>query len=56
MKTKQWITLFVWFVLYIAALRFFRFRFGILEISAAFLIIGIPTMLLVARPKKTNPN
>ena len=51
MRRKQWIVLAVWFAALIAALQFFRFQFGIFKISAAFILIGIPLMVLFARKK-----
>ena len=52
---KQWIVLGVWCVAYVAALQFYRFKFGLFEISAVFLIVGIPLMFLLGKPKKANP-
>jgi len=48
-KTKQWIILAVWFVAYIAAMEFFRFKFGIFKISAAFIVIGVSFMFWAAK-------
>jgi hypothetical protein len=41
MKTRQWVALAIWFVCYTATLQFFRFKFGLFQISAAYMIIGI---------------
>jgi hypothetical protein len=49
MKTKQWIFLAVWFAGYIAALQFLRFKFGLIQISAFFLVIGFLGGLLLKR-------
>jgi hypothetical protein len=54
MKTKQWVLLAIWFVCYEVCLQFFRFKFGLFEISAVFMIIGIPLMLFFGRPNKPN--
>ena len=54
MKTKQWIVLAVWFVCYMAAMEFLRFKFGIFMISGVAVVVGIPLMLLVGKPQKKN--
>jgi len=54
MRTRQRIFVAIWFAAYIATLEFFRFKFGLLKISAAFVLIGIPLMLLFDRTKKLN--
>jgi hypothetical protein len=53
-KKQQWITFAVWFVLYIASLQFFRFKFGLNKIAAVFLVIGVLAMLLISRPWKAK--
>jgi len=55
MKMKQWIVFGVWIAAFIATLQFFRFKFGLFEIVAVYLVIGIPLMLLTRKPKKPNP-
>ena len=45
-KARQWIILAVWFACFIATLQFYRFKFGVNAIGAAYLIIGIPVMLI----------
>jgi len=42
MKMKQWIVFGVWIAAFIATLQFFRFKFGLFEIVAVYLVIGIP--------------
>ena len=54
MKMRQWIVLGIWFAAYMAALQFYRFKFGLNKISAVFLLVGIPFMLLVSKWKKPN--
>jgi hypothetical protein len=39
-----------------ATLEFFRFRFGVLEISAFFVLLGLPLSLVFRKPKKSEPN
>jgi hypothetical protein len=52
----MWIMLSIWYVSYVATLQFFRFKFGLLHISAAFVVIGVPLMYLVDRLTKPNSN
>jgi len=52
MNKKQWIGLALWFLLYITALEFFRFQFGIHKISLAFGLIGTALLYFLGRPKK----
>jgi hypothetical protein len=53
---KIWIIFSIWYVSYVATLQFFRFKFGLLHISAAFAVIGIPLMYFVDRLTKPNSN
>jgi hypothetical protein len=54
MKMRQWLVLAVWYVCLIAALQFFRFKFGLFPICGAFAIIGIPAMLIFGKTNKPN--
>ena len=49
MKKKQLIALVVWYVCYMIAMAFFRFKFGVFGITAFFLVVGIPMMLFFGR-------
>ncbi len=51
MAKRQLILLGAWCVCYIAALEFFRFRFGLFPISAAFIVIGFAVMFFFGRPE-----
>jgi len=53
MNKKQLIGMVIWYLLYMAAMEFFRFKFGIFKISLAFLLIGLPLVYFLSRPKKT---
>jgi hypothetical protein len=54
MRARPWIVLAAWFACYISALQFLRFRFGVLEISGIAVVVGIPLMLIFAKPGKPN--
>jgi hypothetical protein len=56
MKAKQWIFLAVWFLCYTLSLEFFRFKFGLFEIGAVYVIIGIPLVWFFGRQKKPRSN
>ena len=51
MKRKRnkmlWFVIGVWFVTYVAALQFWRFKYGAFEITAVYLVVGIPLTLLL---------
>jgi hypothetical protein len=52
-KVRKQIVFAVWFVCFISALEFFRFKFGLFRIGFAFMIVGIPVMWFFSHPKKT---
>jgi hypothetical protein len=56
MKGKSVLLLFVWFAVYITAMQFLRFRFGIFKISAACFVIGIILFWLFTGLNKPNSN
>jgi hypothetical protein len=49
---KTYIIFAAWFIAYIAALQFLRFKFGLFNISAAFLVVGVPLMWLAGRSQR----
>ena len=51
---KQWAFLIVWFIAYIATLEFFRFKFGLFQITGFFLVIGL--LLTRLFENKQNPH
>lgn len=51
-KKKQWIFMVVWCVTYVATLQFFRFKFGLFEITGAFVAIGLLLTWLLGRSSK----
>jgi hypothetical protein len=53
-KTKQVIFMAVWFGIYISAKQFLRFKFGVFEISAAWVAIGIPLYWFFCMRRKPN--
>jgi hypothetical protein len=53
---KQLILMGIWYVAYMATLEFFRFRFGLLQISAFYLLVGVPLVWLFSRPKNSKPS
>jgi glucan phosphoethanolaminetransferase (alkaline phosphatase superfamily) len=54
MKKKQWIFLCAWFVLYIAAMQFLRFKFGIFQVSGVSFAIGVLIWMIFFQNKGMN--
>ena len=46
MNRKQWVIIVIWFIAYIAALQFFRFKFGLFTISGVAVVVGTILMWL----------
>jgi hypothetical protein len=55
-QTKQMLFTFVWLACCGITIQFFRFRFGLFKIIAAYLIIGIPWLLYIGRQRKPKSN
>jgi hypothetical protein len=53
---KEVIFMAVWVAVYITAMQFLRFKFGIFTISAVWIVIGIPLFWLFTRLTKPNSN
>jgi ABC-type protease/lipase transport system fused ATPase/permease subunit len=56
MKTKEVIFMIAWFAVYLVAMQFLRFKFGIFTISAAWVIVGIPLFWLFQKLNKPKSN
>jgi hypothetical protein len=54
MRARQWIILAVWFACDIATVQFYRFKFGLNRIMLAYVIIGIPVVLIFSKWPKTK--
>jgi ABC-type protease/lipase transport system fused ATPase/permease subunit len=55
-KTKEVIFMIIWIAVYITAMQFFRFKFGIFAISAVWVLVGIPLFWLFKRFNKPKSN
>jgi hypothetical protein len=55
-KTKEVLFMIVWFSTYIAAMQFLRFKFGIFQISAVWVLVGSALFWLFQKLIKPNSN
>ena len=54
-RTKEIIFFVAWFVAYILSVNFFRFKFGLFQISGAFLVLGGLLQWLLFHRKADRP-